>query len=344
MLIMGDINYPVIDYLQNSVSAGHDSAAAKFLDTTQDLLLFQHVTEPTRMRQGQQPSTLDYVFTDSDNVIEEIKYTDPLGKSDHVTMMWDLLIETTKPASNQPKFNYCKGDYDSITAKLLLVDWKATFQNTTANQRWLIFKRVLATLTEEYIPLKEEFRKRKGQWISKATIKLMKQRGTAWRKYRQFQSAANYDEYRKIRNKVNEMVKADGDAHRKRLLKGFKGNPKRFYGYMRGLQSVKDNVTGLKKADGAVTDTDEEAANELANCFQHMFTKDDGVEAELLADVAAVLFLARRILAFYRFLLSLLTLIFCSVDHLPLETAEHFLLMSFYIVFCGFNTFVPSLF
>ena len=114
MLIMGDFNYPAIDYLQNSVSAGHDSAAAKFLDITQDLLLFQHVTEPTRMRQGQQPSTLDYVFTDSNNVIEEIKYRDPLGKSDHVTLMWDLLIETTKPASNQPKFNYCKGTMNRL--------------------------------------------------------------------------------------------------------------------------------------------------------------------------------------------------------------------------------------
>jgi len=61
----------------------------------------------------------------------------------------------------------------------------------TANQRWIIFKRMLATLTEEYIPMKEEFRIRKGQWISKAKIKLMKQLGTAWRKYRQFQSAAN---------------------------------------------------------------------------------------------------------------------------------------------------------
>ena len=52
----------------------------------------------------------------------------------------------------------------------------------------------------------------------------------------------------------------------------------------------------------------------------------------LQADVAAVLFLARRILTFYCVMLSLLTLIFCSVDYLPLETAEHFLLMSFYIV------------
>ena len=49
-LIMGDFNYLLIDYLQNSVSAGPDSAVAKFLDTTQDLLLFQHVMEPTRMR------------------------------------------------------------------------------------------------------------------------------------------------------------------------------------------------------------------------------------------------------------------------------------------------------
>ena len=50
---------------------------------------------------------------------------------------------------------------------------------------------------------------------------------------------------------------------------------------MRGLQSVKDNVMGLKKAEN---DTDEEAANELANCFQfvlicsNLFTKDDGVD------------------------------------------------------------------
>jgi len=185
ILIMGDFNYPAIDYLHNSVSATPNSVAAKFLETTQDLLLFQHVTEPTRVREGQEPSTLDYVFTDSDNLVEEIQYRDPLGKSDHVTLIWDLLIETAKPASNQLKFNYCKGDYKSITDQLCEVNWKETFRNRSVDQMWTIFRRVIKTLTEEHIPLKEEFRKRKGQWISKATIKLMKQRGAAWRKYRQ---------------------------------------------------------------------------------------------------------------------------------------------------------------
>ena len=225
LLIMGDFNYPSLDYFHNSVSSGPDSAAAKFLDTTHELLLFQRVTEPTRMRVGQQPFCVDYVFTDSDNVIEEINYWDPLGKSDQVILEWDLLIETATPTSQQPKLNYCKGNYEAITGRLFSVDWKASLQNMTTNQMWITFRGVLDTLIEEYIPLKTEFRKRKGQslWISGATIKTMKQRSTAWRKYRQFQSATNYEEYRRIRNKVNEMVKADERVYRKKLLNGFKG-------------------------------------------------------------------------------------------------------------------------
>ena len=58
------------------------------------------------------------------------------------------------------------------------------------------------------------------------------------------------------------------------ILKGFKGNPKRFYIYVRGLQSVVDNIPELKKDDGCMTETDEETANELAHSFQRMFTTD----------------------------------------------------------------------
>jgi len=72
------------------------------------------------------------------------------------------------------------------------------------------------------------------------------------------------------------MVKADGDVHRKRLFESV--HTKMILWIYERLQSVKDNVMGLKKADDAVTDTDDEAANELANCFQRMFTKDDGVD------------------------------------------------------------------
>ena len=64
---------------------------------------------------------------------------------------------------------------------------------------------------------------------------------------------------------MNSMVREDDDKCRKNLLKDCKGNPKRFYGYMRGVQLVKDDVTGLKKADCSLTKTDKEAAEELSH-------------------------------------------------------------------------------
>jgi Reverse transcriptase (RNA-dependent DNA polymerase)/Endonuclease-reverse transcriptase len=275
VLIMGDFNYPAIDYQQDTVMTGPGSAAALFLEKTQDLLLFQHVGSPTRVRLGSEPSTLDYIFTDSENLIEDVRYKNPIGKSDHVVLEWDLLIETADVAGKQRKFNYCKGDYAKMTEKLSEVDWKSLFENKSVDQMWSLFKDIVLSLTEQYVPLKEEFKKRKGHWITNATIKVMKQRSRAWKKYRQFQSYTSFEEYRKLRNRVNDMVRADGDAYRKRLLAGFKDRPKRFYGYMRGLQSVKDNISALRRADGTVTGSDKETADELASCFQQMFTKED---------------------------------------------------------------------
>jgi len=86
VLIIGDFNYPDINYSQQFVTANDDTAPARFFNTTQELFLFQNVTLPTRVRQGQQPSVLDYIFTDEDNLVDELQYNTPLGKSDHVVL------------------------------------------------------------------------------------------------------------------------------------------------------------------------------------------------------------------------------------------------------------------
>lgn len=78
LFIFGDFNYPEIDYVNYHVLSGPDTDASRFFNRTNDLFLHQHITEWTR--HGQQPSLLDFVFTDEDNVIDEIAYLPPLGK------------------------------------------------------------------------------------------------------------------------------------------------------------------------------------------------------------------------------------------------------------------------
>jgi len=58
-------------------------------------------------------------------------------------------------------------------------------------------------------------------------------------------------------------MKQEGNLRRKCILKVFKGNPKKFYGYMRHMQSVEDNVTALKKENGELTETDQETVDLL---------------------------------------------------------------------------------
>ena len=66
---------------------------------------------------------------------------------------------------------------------------------------------------------------------------------------------------------VNRLVQDDHNAHREKILKSFKGNPKRFYCYMRNLQTVKAKVIQLKKKDGKITASDKEAADVLCSTF-----------------------------------------------------------------------------
>jgi len=89
---MGDFNYREIDYESHTVHADTDSEAYKFFVTTQDLYLFQHITEETRIREGTTASVLDYVFTDEDRFVQDLNYETPIGKSDHVCLTWNYIV------------------------------------------------------------------------------------------------------------------------------------------------------------------------------------------------------------------------------------------------------------
>jgi len=81
--------------------------------------------------------------------------------------------------------------------------------------------------------------------------------------------------YKQLRNEVNRAIRKEEDQKRKRILAGFKNNPKRFQGYMRSKQTVKDNVTTLRKDDGELTRTDQETADLLAAYFKEVYTVED---------------------------------------------------------------------
>ena len=68
-LLMGDFNFPNINWSTMSSPEGDQSLSTCFLNACKDGFLTQHVTKPTRHRHGQNPSLLDLVFTSDPHIV-----------------------------------------------------------------------------------------------------------------------------------------------------------------------------------------------------------------------------------------------------------------------------------
>ncbi|CAC5401807.1 unnamed protein product [Mytilus coruscus] len=119
ILIMGDYNFPEINWDSwNSPGESTESNEYKFLENLQENFLFQHVTRPTRWRGTNTPHTLDLILTNEENMISNLEYQSPLGKSDHCTMKFDFSCYTN--IKSKPKIIklFSIGNYIKIKEEL----------------------------------------------------------------------------------------------------------------------------------------------------------------------------------------------------------------------------------
>ena len=279
LLIMGDFNFPEIDYNGYEVHALCGSDATNFFDMTQDLFLSQHVHDHTRFRQGQNPSLLDYIFTYEENQIDNLIHQAPVAKSDHACLSFDYVAKANECTFSGCKFDYHKGDYTSIIAELQCIEWEKVLHSKGCEETWRILRDIITALIEKHIPVRSgsaNKSRHRDSWIQRRTVKEIKRREAAWRRYKTFSSERNYTEYKKVRNKVTAMIRQDHQTYQRKLVQSFKQNQKKFYAYVRTKQSVKTKVCRILKSDGSRTSSDKETADVLGEQFQSVFFSRNG--------------------------------------------------------------------
>jgi hypothetical protein len=136
LLIMGDFNYPEIDWETQSTNKPDDHAASRFLTCVQEGFLFQHVNEPTHFRALQKANILDLVMTNEEGMVGDIVQTEPIGKSHHTVLNWKVKCYTEQLKSKVIKYCYDKGNFDEIRRNLAAVDWKTKLNNQSVEQMW----------------------------------------------------------------------------------------------------------------------------------------------------------------------------------------------------------------
>ena len=117
IVLMGDFNYPEVDWDTPVSKANATTDTQTFLDCIENNCLIQHIKKPTRGN-----NILDLVITKDPDIIHDIQILDNLADSDHNMISWAVDI-TRKDVKQWRTFNYNKGRYDDIRHELQKVKW-----------------------------------------------------------------------------------------------------------------------------------------------------------------------------------------------------------------------------
>ena len=127
-----------------------------FLETLRNCYLHQHVTKVTRSRKNKQPTLLDLILTNEENMIDNITHISPLGASDHCCITFDYNSYIDSPTSTTKKLDYHKADYTKIKEKLYGINWEEKLKNKESTDiMWASFKREINTACNGNVPEKK---------------------------------------------------------------------------------------------------------------------------------------------------------------------------------------------
>ena len=166
-LIIGDFNYKQIDWETCYTPKNEHSNEQMFINCIQDVYWNQHITKPTRYREGEEPSTLDLVFTNEEAMIQQVSDQSPLGKSDHSVLLINFQIKHTANFTPRTIHCYDKGDYESMRNDLN-INWDAELDSCAVNEQWSKIKEKIRVSVTNHVPSYQTTEK--GLW-TKATRK-----------------------------------------------------------------------------------------------------------------------------------------------------------------------------
>jgi len=96
------------------------------------------------------------------------------------------------------KYNFRKGDYDSIRNNLSEIDWLELFDGKDTITCYDIFCGKLKRLIDDYIPKIKRKTKKRCLWLDRNVLKIIKRRNKKWSLYSRSKMHVDFCSYKNV--------------------------------------------------------------------------------------------------------------------------------------------------
>jgi hypothetical protein len=270
---MGDFNYPNVKWDGTWTGEKNEEIVTNIADA----FLLQQVVGCTRRRSGQNPTLDDWVLVSHDNLISDIVHLDPVGKSDHDVLKFEMNVSMKGDCKQKKQvYNLSKGNYGKLRELVKEHDW-SLFNKMDVNEAWCYMRDMLHNAMEQCIPKVNTGPSKsiKPVWMDKKALNKVKKKYKLFKRYLKTKSGVDYEKYIRERNACNRILKKARREYEKSVAKECKLNPKKFWKYVQGRLKVNTGISPLKQPDGSFAVDDQGKAETLNLFFSSVFTQED---------------------------------------------------------------------
>ena len=234
-IIMGDFNHGHIQC---------NSLESTGIEDQQFLFLIQ---EPTR---GE--NALDIVLSSQKELVDNVKIFEPLGKSNHNQIHFDINVKSESKNKKTNKGNFHKGNYKDMRIYLAKLDWNNMLMNKIAIECWNSLKYEIESIIDKFVPFQKQGKRCRKKHLSKEAIRKIVLKQTMWRVYRRTRKEEDYANYKEALIAAITEIRQSNRSYEQKLACNIKHDSKSFYAYVRNKQNVEDKVGPLEDSAGNV--------------------------------------------------------------------------------------------
>ena len=210
--------------------------------------------------------------------MERCKTLPSIGNSDHDIVLLDTSLTTRSPKPVKRKIYLWKqADVQGIQDDLAL--FGSSFcgnSQASVEDIWNSFKDRIRTIIEERVSSKMSQSRQTHPLMNRNIRRAIRRKQRAYKKLRRSGTKKDRDRNKKLQTEVQFEVRSTHKQYMEDVVSdSYKGNPKKFWSYIKSTRQESAGVSPLKNEDGFLKSDNLSKANILNNQFESVFTKED---------------------------------------------------------------------